>query len=118
MENIFYPPALWIAALLASQATNTPNILTTTQSIPKAPTTVQPTAKASTIAQFTAKASAVAQLATKASAATQPANVGTIKVTSEPTKAPKKKEVSKGKEVENSEPPSATKIDPPPSIGN
>ena len=108
LENIFYPPALWIVAPPTSQATTTPKALTTTQFAPKAPTTIQPTTEASTIAQSTAEASAV----------TQPAGVGTTKATSELTKASKEKEVSQRKEAEHSEPPLTTKIDPPPSTSS
>ena len=107
-KNIFYPSALRIAAPSASQATIAPKALTTTQSAPKAPTTVQPAAKASTITQSTAKASAITQLA----------GVGTTKATSEHTKASKEKEVSRGKEDEDLEPPPLTKTDPPPSTGS
>jgi len=84
IENIFYPPALQIAAPPSFQATIQPT--------PKALITTQPLAKASTT--------------------TQPVDVGTTKVTSEPSKAPKEKE------VEHSEPPPSAKMDPPPSISS
>ena len=97
-NNIFYPLVLRIATPPASQATTAP----------KAPTTTQPLAKASATTQPT----------TKALATTQPVDAGTTKVTSEPSKALKEKEGSKGKEVEHLEPPPTAKTDPSPSTGS
>ncbi|XP_023876719.1 uncharacterized protein LOC111989163 [Quercus suber] len=97
-----------MATPTASQATTAP----------KAPPITQLSTKAPTITQPTAKASKTTQLIAKAFTTTQPANVGTTKVTLEPSKAPNEKEVSKEKEVKHSEPPPVAKTDPSPSTSS
>ena len=77
-ENIFYPPDLRIATPLTSQATTVPKVPPIAQPVDKDPATTS-TAKVST--------------------ATQPTNMGTTKTTFEPTQASTEKEAFLGKEA-------------------